>query len=373
MTKKVTIIVILLASGMIGFSQNSQWTVEQANEWYADQPWLVGCNFLPSSAINSIEMWQASSWDPETIDKELAWAEELGFNTVRVYLNDLVFHHEKKGFLKRIEKFLVICQEHDMKPLFVFFDDCHWAKPEIGKQPDPIPGVHNSGWKQSPGWHITKAYEEGTIDQDTKERLEAYIKGVLTHFKDDDRILGWDLYNESGQDENMSQKLLTDTWRWAWEIRPSQPLTACVRGSQGEYAKQLNAKNSDVYSFHTYDGPGKFEKTIEMALQQANGRPILCTEYMARSKGNTFRLCLPVFKENKIACWNWGLVDGKSACKWPWSSRERVKGGDATPVPTGDPALAPADPPLWFHEIFRIDGTPYRQDEVDFIRDILKK
>ena len=352
------------------FSHRDQWTVEQANTWYAKQPWLVGCNFLPSTAINQIEMWQAESWDPETINRELGWAQELGFNTIRVYLHDLVYYYEKEGFLRRMDIFLDICQKRCIRPIFVFFDDCHWAGPRMGKQPDPIPGVHNSGWKQSPGWRITKAYENGTIDPVEKRRLENYIKGVLTHFKEDARILGWDLYNEPGQAKNTSTKLLCDTWQWAWEVRSSQPLTACVAGAIDNSAKKINAANSDIYSFHTYDNPDQFKRAVEHAMRQANGRPVFCTEYMARNKGNTFELCMPLFKKYKIACLNWGLVDGKSGTKWPWSSRKVPGAGDVAPMPTRDPNTVTGEPELWFHDILRKDGTAYKQTEVDFIKKI---
>ncbi|OXU16105.1 cellulase family glycosylhydrolase [Sedimentisphaera salicampi] len=374
MTKKITAITLLslMVFCFAAEAGNSQWSVEKAKQWYSKQPWMVGCNFLPSTAINQIEMWQELTWDPETIDKELGWAQELGFNTVRVYLHDLVYEHEKEGFIKRIDEFLDICQKHGMRPLFVFFDDCHWAWPHMGVQPKPVPGVHNSGWKHSPGWFTTKAYEKGTVSKTEKKKLEDYIKTILTEFSDDKRILGWDLYNEPGRSGNKPIKLLKDTWQWAWDVRPSQPLTACVNGCANDQAKRINAKNSDIYSFHSYHNPKGTQKQIEFAKKDSSGRPIFCTEYMARTKGSTFQNCLPVFKEEKISCWNWGLVDGKSGTKWPWSSRTRDRGGQIRPVPSSDPDNAPSDPPVWFHDIFRKDGTPYRQAEVDFIKKFLK-
>lgn len=372
MTKKMKrlILILLLAT----FSQllcAQQWSVEKANKWYEKQPWLVGCNFLPSTAINQIEMWQTSTWDEKTIKQELSWCQELGFNTVRVYLHDLVYTSEGKAFLKKINDFLSICEERNIKPLLVFFDDCHYALPEMGKQPEPIPGVHNSGWKQSPGYHTTLAYENGTLSKRKKKELEKFVKDILSHFKNDDRILGWDLYNEVGQSKNQSFELLKDTWKWAWEVRPSQPLTACVAGAANPEAKNLNAKNSDIYSFHNYSSPKGFANAIAEATKQANGRPIFCTEYMARTTGNTFQHCLPVFQEKNVACWNWGFVDGKSATKWAWSSR-KITAGAGVPVPTSDPAKAPANPPLWFHDILKKDGSPYKKEEVDFIKAILK-
>lgn len=366
------IFVVVIAALLAVQLNAQQWSVEKANNWYRQNPWLVGCNFLPSTAINQIEMWQSLTWDRATIEKELTMASELGFNTVRVYLHDLVYKHEKRAFLKKMDEFLSICESKNIKPLFVFFDDCHNAKPHMGIQPVPIPGVHNSGWKQSPGYHTTHAYHNGSVSESKKRELEKYVKGVLSHFKNDDRILGWDLYNEPGHSGNKPVELLKDTWSWSWEIRPDQPLTACVRGSSDKEAKTINAQNSDVYSFHTYLEPEGFKTSVEEAITGANGRPVLCTEYMARSTGNTFELCLPVFKENNIACWNWGLVDGKSATKWPWTSRKLQK-GEARPIPTIEPSLVPEEPELWFHDIFRNDGTPYKKEEIDFIRKIISE
>jgi len=369
---KQLLIIILIIISTTQFINAQQWSVEKANNWYNKQPWLVGCNFLPSTAINQIEMWQSSTWDEETIKKELSWCQDLGFNTVRVYLHDLVYITEKKAFLKKMDNFLTICKERNIKPLFVFFDDCHYALPEMGKQPEPIPGVHNSGWKQSPGYHTTLAYENGTLSKSKKKDLEKFVKGVLTHFKNDDRILGWDLYNEVGQSGNQSMELLKDTWEWAWKVRPAQPLTACVAGAANPEAKKLNGKNSDIYSFHDYSSPKGFNNSVETATKEANGRPIFCTEYMARTTGNTFQHCLPIFKAQNMACWNWGFVDGKSAAKWAWSSR-KIEAGSGVPIPTAAPTKAPKNPPLWLHDLLRTDGTPYISEETEFIKSILKK
>ena len=68
------------------------WTKDQALEWYKDQEWLVGCNYLPSNSINQLEMFQLETFDKEINTKELLWARNLGFNTIRVYLHDLLWN-----------------------------------------------------------------------------------------------------------------------------------------------------------------------------------------------------------------------------------------------------------------------------------------
>ncbi|HZH74180.1 MAG TPA: hypothetical protein VFD91_16915, partial [Mariniphaga sp.] len=353
--------------------QKAQWSEEKARNWGDKNEWFVGCNFIPSTAINQIEMWQDSTWDPATIDRELGWASDLGFNAIRVYLHNLVYTSEKASFLRRIDEFLALADNYGIKTLFVFWDDCHYSRPTLGEQPHPVPGVHNSGWKQSPGYHIIKAYSEGLLEENKIKELEDYVKGVLHRFKNDQRILGWDLYNELGQSDcgDYGLPLLYDTWEWAWEVRPSQPLTACVNGTASEKARNYNREHSDIYTFHNYDGPESFPKVVSKCVEEANGRPVLCTEYIARPFGNTFKQSLPILKEAGVGAFCWGLVDGKTGTKWGWGTR-RIEAGASAPIPTQDPSKAKKNPELWFHDVLQSDGTPYDKDEVEFLKSLLK-
>src|SRR5690606_24227254 len=130
------------------------WSLEKANAWREDRGWLVGCNFSPSTAINQLEMWQEDTFDPETIDRELGWAEDLGFNCIRVYLHDLLWEQDSLGFLERMEAFLEISDRHQIGVMFVLFDGVWDPFPKLGVQPDPKPHLHNSGWVQSPGLEV---------------------------------------------------------------------------------------------------------------------------------------------------------------------------------------------------------------------------
>jgi hypothetical protein len=341
-----------------------RWTEKSATDWYARQPWLVGSNYIPASAINELEMWQADTFDTKRIDMELGWAESIGLNTMRVFLHDLPWEQDPKGFKKRVEIFLQIADKHHIKPLFVLFDSCWDPNPHLGKQHDPRPGIHNSGWVQSPG---AKALE----DSSQYPRLEAYVKGVVGTFAKDRRILGWDVWNEpdntnQGSYGELEPKnkvalvlaLLPKVFDWARETHPTQPLTSGVwKGGWSSPEKldpmeKIQIAMSDVISFHSYDKPEEFEKRI--AWLQPYNRPILCTEYMARGNGSTFQGALPIAKKYHVAAINWGLVAGKTQTYLPWDSWKQ-------PYTDREPAE-------WFHEIFRTDGTPYRQDEVDFIR-----
>lgn len=341
------------------------WTKEKANNWYSEQPLLVGANFIPSSAINQLEMWQEETFDPETIDKELGWAEDIGMNTMRVYLHDLLHKNDPEGLYERMDDYLEIADSHGIKTLFVFFDSCWDPFPKAGEQPDPIPHVHNSGWVQSPGQEVLK-------DSTQYPRLEKYVKETIAEFREDDRVLGWDIWNEpdnmtgpSYEDVEIPNKvelvlpLLEKAFVWARSANPTQPLTSGVwvgDWSSHEILKpieKLQLEQSDVISFHNYDGPEEFEKRIKWL--QRYDRPILCTEYMARPNGSTFEGFLPIAEEYKVGMYNWGFVNGKTQTIYPWDSWTKTY---------------TSEPPLWFHDIFRKDGTPYIEGEVEVIRDI---
>jgi hypothetical protein len=331
----------------------TRWSIEKANEWYARQPWLTGCNFIPSNAINQLEMWQAETFDPAAIDRELGWAAELGFNTVRTFLHDLLWEADPQGFKQRIDCFLDIAARHGIRPMLVFFDDCWNLNACLGAQPAPKPGIHNSGWVQSPGQVVVNA------DPSSWERLERYVKDILTTFVNDERILLWDLYNEPGNSGNGSKSLplLQSVFEWARDVNPSQPLTAGIWFDNKELNKfQLAA--SDVITFHNYHPADRLE--CEIAELELYGRPIICTEWMARTTGSLVASNLPVFAARKVGCINWGLVSGKTNTIFAWQDINN-------PMSRID-LSSPDDcdePKVWFHDLFRPDGTPYDPAEIE--------
>lgn len=328
-----------------------RWSMERANAWYEEQGWRCGCNYIPANAINSIEMWQAATYDPETIDKELGWAEEIGFNTVRVFLNSLVWEAEKEGFKERIDNFLGIAASHGIKPVLVFFDDCWNPEAQIGPQPEPKTGIHNSGWIRDPSDHLradtTALYPV----------LKAYMQDIIKTFKDDDRILWWDLYNEPGNMKyyDASLPLVKNSFRWAREINPSQPLSI---GVWIHGLKNINAfilENSDIISYHCYSPPGEHRAKAEVF--NSLGRPVSCTEYMLRVVGSTFQNTLPMLKELNISAFNWGFVAGKTNTIFT----------SGVPRPDGE------EPGVWCHDIFRQDHTAFDPAEVELIKSLTGK
>jgi hypothetical protein len=343
-----------------------RWTPEQANEWYNAQPWLVGCNFLPSTAINQLEMWQADTFDPNTIDRELGWAESIGFNTVRVFLHDIPWREDRAGYFQRIDKFLEICAKHNIRPLVVFFDGVWDPDPNSGPQRRPRTGVHNSGWVQSPGRVVL-------VDPFKQDELGPYVQDVLQRYGQDKRVLAWDLFNEPDNDNKISYgplelknkdeaaaRLVRLSFQWARAVNPSQPLTVGVwRLENWDKPEKLNQVHraavelSDVISFHDYGKTDVTQRRIDEL--KTYGRPLLCTEFMARGNGSTFEDALPLFKKERIAAYCWGLVDGKSQTKYPWHTWQM-------------PLLGEPDP--WHHDIFHPDGKPYRDEEVALIRNL---
>jgi hypothetical protein len=354
------------------FCQTPRWTEQKANDWYAQQPWLVGSNYIPKSAINELEMWQEASFDPVEIDKELGWAEGIGMNTMRVFLHDLLWQQDAPGFRKRIDQFLGIASRHHIRPLFVLFDSCWDPAPQLGAQHAPIPGVHNSGWVQSPG-------AKALADPSQYPRLKQYVQGVVGAFAKDDRILGWDVWNEPGSDQtgnypktelNNKEKvarvvaLLPQAFEWAREANPTQPLTSGVYEVDTaadenalEEIERVQVRESDIITFHNYSWPEDFKS--EIAWLRRFHRPVICTEYMARSVGSIFDTILPIAKQERVGAINWGFVAGKTQTYYPWESWQHPYVHD--------------QPPVWFHEVLRPDGTPYRRAEVDLIRQLTGK
>ena len=362
----------VIGAGWLWFSRATpfaataqRWPAQQANDWYTRQPFLVGSNFIPSTAINELEMWQADTFDLPTIDRELGWAEGLGMNTMRVFLHNLLWQQDSAGFLRRTDQFLQVADKHHIRIMFVLLDSVWDPYPKLGRQRDPKPHVHNSGWVQAPGAEILK--NEPRWNQE----LKPYVVGVISHFRDDPRVLMWDLMNEP-DNENGSYKaqelpnkaevalrLLREEWKWARASNPSQPLTSGVWKEDWSSDDKLSPmasfqlQNSDVITFHSYDPPDEMKSRI--ASLRRFGRPIVCTEYMARPRGSTFAAILPLLKAERVGAYNWGFVNGKSQTIYPWDSWEKTYTGE---------------PPVWFHDIFRKDGSPYDPKEVTLIRQL---
>ncbi|HDS07374.1 MAG TPA: 1,4-beta-xylanase [Bacteroides sp.] len=326
------------------------WSIDKAQMWGENIPWLRGANFNPSTAINQLETWQKESFDPVTIDRELGWAEDIGFNCMRVYLHHLAWQVDREGFISRMDQYLDIADQHGIKTIFVFFDDCWNAIYQAGKQPEPRPGIHNSGWVRDPGDLLFQ-------NPSLMDTLEVYVKEVMEHFSEDDRVVLWDLYNEPGNNGlgNRSMPLLKNVFAWAREVVPSQPVSVGVWNKDLVDLNRFQLENSDIITYHNYADREHHRRTIDSL--KVYRRPMICTEYMARTRGSRFENIMPMLKEEKIGAINWGLVSGKSNTIYAWD----------TPMPDG------SEPEVWFHDIFRQDGSVFDQEEIDLIRKLTGK
>lgn len=342
-------------------SAPGRWSAERANQWYENLPWLVGANFVPSTASNQFEMWQAESFDPQTIGRELGWAADIGMNTMRVFLHDLLWDADRDGFRDRIARYLDLASARGISTMLVLFDSVWNPEVGLGPQPEPRPGVHNSQWVQGPG--------RALADRSQWARLQDYVEGVVSAFGRDDRVLVWDVWNEpsnlnGGRFDELPNKreliseLLPQVFQWTRSADPSQPLTSGVWSGKTLYDDahaRIQIENSDVISFHDYQTPQKFEAKL---ADLPRDRPLFLTEFMARTPGSTFEGILPIARREKIAAYCWGLVAGRSQTLYPWDSW-------ANPY-------VEAMPEPWFHDVFHPDGRPYSEAETEMIRQITR-
>ncbi|MHC4963082.1 MAG: cellulase family glycosylhydrolase [Planctomycetota bacterium] len=220
--------------GLSRSGSRTQWSEQKAWDWYDNQPWMVGCNYLPATACNQLEMWQAETFDPETIDRELGWAEDLGFNVIRVFLHDMMWAQDAEGFVKRIDQVLAIADDHNIKVMPILFDSCWNPLPKLGPQEIAQKYLHNSSWVQSP-------HRDTLTDMEQWPKLKAYVQGIVKRYRNDDRVLIWDVYNEPGNPNvpayekvetphkgEYSLLLMKNAFDWIREMNPKQPLMASV-------------------------------------------------------------------------------------------------------------------------------------------------
>ncbi|MFT3786252.1 MAG: cellulase family glycosylhydrolase [Tepidisphaeraceae bacterium] len=343
----------------------SRWSAQQANDWYNNFPWIIGCNYAPATAINQLEMWQKRDFDLPTIKREIKLAQSLGFTSVRVFLHNLVYQEDRNGFFKRVDQFLSVLQGAGIGAMLVLFDSVWHPFPRLGVQREPEPGVHNSGWVQAPG--LDYLNHPHRFDE-----LHDYVVDTVRQFGQDRRVQVWDLWNEPDNANAASRgprdlgagkagvimPLLQKTHDWAREARPMQPLTTGIW--LGDWSSDQTMKDherlqielSDVVSFHNYGPPDDMTHRIDQLSRF--GRPMLCTEYMARGIGSTFEAILPVLRKRNVGAYNWGFVQGRTQTHLPWDSWQSP--------------YVEREPDVWFHEIFRSNHKPYRKEEVKLIQ-----
>lgn len=349
----------------------NRWSEEKAQNWSEKKGWLCGFNYLPGTAVNWTEMWQRETFDPDRIRQELEWAAHAGYNTLRTNLPFIVWLHDREGLFERIHTFLSVCQLKGMQVMLTLMDDCGFSgdHPFIGRQKEPVPDLHNSQAAASPGRNIV-------MQPSLWGLVGEYIRDVIGHFAEDERVIVWDLYNEPTNRmiftlqgemafdpglETYSIQLMEKAFLWAREMGPSQPLTVgawhianILDPDAPVYthpADQRAIELSDVISFHAYVPPELMTRAIGL-LKQHN-RPLFCTEWLARHAGSVMSEQLPVFRENNIGCYQWGLVRGRTQTHIPWPE---IKKRDQNYRDR------------WFHDVFDETGNAYDPSEMELLK-----
>jgi hypothetical protein len=323
-----------------------RWDEIRIWRWYEDLGAVKGVNYIPRTAVNSVEMWMEDTFDPETIDEELGWAQEAGYTSIRVQLQFAVWQADPDGFRDRVDKLLEMAAKHGLRVVPVLFDDLNRAgePPRVGPQPEPVPDEHNSRWVPSPGADAVK-------DRNQWPALEKYVQDVMGRFKRDKRVLYWDLYNTAGNGGlgEESLPLLDQTFNWARAIEAAQPLAVPAWREFGSAMAARKLERSDLITFQSFDSAESIEARIQL-LQRYN-RPIICSDWLMRQVGNDFKQVLPVFAIYRVGWFNQGLVSGKTH-RPIQEARYRAE----------------KDPDVWQQDVLNNDGTPYDPEEVELIQ-----
>ena len=337
-----------------------RWTEAAAYSWYSDQPRMFGANYVMTYAATPTEMWQAdpsipdaNTFDLNAIRNELDIAHETGFNTLRTTLSYEVWKADRAGFMNRLGQFIDAAATRGIRPTLIFWDDVNFTlnpnvpyrEPYLGPQADPVPGMHNSQWTGTGGpvvRHNPQNWELPRTSPLPGAGAKEYIQDIVGTYASDDRVLMWNLYNEPGGDG--APALVQATADWARAMNPIQPLSFDIWGGASD---GVAARESDVFSYHNYSAPASTIAGVKNL--QRSGRPVILTEWMARTFGSTIPDILPDLQEMGVASYNWGLVNGDQQTHWPWGS---------------PPQTDTTEPPLWFHDLYRRDGTPYKPEEI---------
>ncbi|QBY00802.1 1,4-beta-xylanase [Rhodophyticola sp. CCM32] len=357
---------------------NPRWDADKAWQWKASHPWIVGCNFLPGYAVNFVDMWHKETYDPLAINRELGWAASVGMNAVRVNLQYLQWVDDIAGQTRIFESFLEIASRNNIMVVPCLFDDCGFSGDPANAdlQPDPRPGVHNGRALASPGREIVMDRSQWSFCLD-------FLQDVIGKFKDDPRILFWDIYNEPGNGaiflnaattrdvraelEPNSLDFLKQAFDAAVHVNPIHPLTSGA-WRHGDFDNvtvpddipyqnaidQAMLQMSDIISFHGYVTVERMEVLI--AYLNKFGRPLFCTEWMARPMGSRIQDQLPVLRQHEVGAFQWGLVKGRSQTHIPW------------PKVIADHPQASGEASEWFHDLLHPEGMPYDPSEIKTIR-----
>ena len=360
-------------AGVSFASRTGPWTKERAWEWYGRLPWLRGCNFMGSDCVNRVDQWQALGFEKrfETADRELALAASIGYNTVRLLVEQqgfVVWMAEHDGFMERFERTVALCAKHGIRPMIVLANDCMrpksiWRLQRVG--PQTYDWGYHGGRKLSQHGSFPNEMGYSVLDDPAlSEKFYAMCRELMTKYRADGRIILWNLFNEPGNSRrwHVSVPHLQRLFRMGWEIDPIQPLAADLWSTMGKDpekpAEKVAGELSDVISYHCY---GNYESQVRViaSLRRRYGRPLFNTEWLHRINHNDVQSAYPLFYLEKVACYNWGFVAGLYQTYEPWESlwRQLDEG-------KGDEL----DFTKWQHDLFRPSLRPYDPKEIATIK-----
>ena len=356
-------------------NMKERWSKEQAWSWYEHRPWVMGVNYVPSITLLGTELWQEDTHDDvmRSVRSEFELMQDIGLNSVRMFLPFHIWYYDRDRFLDRIDSFLDQLSQKDITMMPVIFNDCV----DFGRPKDITPQLprgwqvydigHHGGHKANP--FTGERENTGWIYWDEAEWrpvMEEYLRALVGRFRNDERIYAWDLWNEPGNSNRHDQSIsyLKRVFEIAREMDPVQPLTAGVwsyperfgQGEDVEPIQRLALNESDIITFHQYDHIGRVRQVVETLKRE--DRPMINTEWLNRVLDNLVQENLPLYHDEGIGSYSWGLVAGKSQHFLPW-----------------DDLWQRRDLPLnrWQHDLFDTFHTPYDREELCLMRSLSPK
>ncbi len=351
-------------------NENKTWTIEQAWDWQEKVGWLRGCNFIGSDCSSRIDMWQSYKNEEhmQTAQRELSLCRDIGFNTVRLIVEFDVWLQERDSFLKILERYIALCARFGLKVMLVLANEAQLCRGEkyvpktLGEQAYAL-GYHQGRFPLSEEQKALTPYHE-LERRETREKYLEMVREIVDRYRADERVVCWNVYNEPGITIGIERslpliQLLFDTVR---EIEPVQPLCSDVwYWKDYDHLRPndaLSARLSDVISWHLYQPLAKFVVGYEQ-LKRLN-RPILLTEWLHRINHQSVQEIYPLLYLERINCWCWGFVAGKTQTYEPWDSL-----WDQYDAANGN---VDYDFKLWQHDLFRPNLRPYDPDEIETIK-----
>ena len=211
---------------------NNKWSKERIWNWYNSRPWIRGCNYMSADCANRIDQWQEYGFEErfKTTEEEFKLLKETGFNSIRIIIEFLVWKEEHDSFLKRFDRYLDLCEKYGITCMVVLANDCMRPKGleinTLGEQKYDL-GYHG-GRKLSQHGNLGGMGHHYLDEEENRPLYLKMIEEMVTRYKDDERIIIWNVYNEVGNSKRTEVTLpnLKEIFEIIRKINPSQPLTA---------------------------------------------------------------------------------------------------------------------------------------------------